>query len=308
MAPCHWDDVDGETLDRGCLRRTRWDLGSAAGSRELGLKRVKALPHAQTSPVHAHGAEEEIFFVLGGHARLWQDGLAHRVGPGDTIVHLAQGPPHTLVAEDEGIDALAFGERKVAEAGVLPRADVAWVGDTWFERPGDGEHPFAREAALEPVDVSNLAPRPANLVALGGDLPVQETRRGRTHVLRRDLGRAAGSVTTGLKHVAIAPGAESHPPHVHSAEEELFVVLAGSGVVVLGGDEHPVRRGSVIARPAGTGVAHSFRAADEWLELLAYGQRDPKDVCWYPRSQKISFRAFGAIFRVEQLDYWDGEE
>ena len=42
--------------------------------------------------------------------------------------------------------------------------------------------------------------------------------------------------------------------------------------------------------------------------LLAYGTRDPADACWYPDSRKISWRGLGVIYRVEPLDYWDGEE
>ena len=301
----HWDDAPSETIDRGALRRTRWDLGAAAGSVRVGLKRVRALPGGQTSPVHAHGAEEEIFFVLAGGGRLWQDGAVCDVGPGDCIAHVASGPPHTLVAGDEGLDVLAFGERRVAEVTPLPRSGVAWAGDTWFEQPGAGEHPFAREAALPAVDVSSVGDRPANVVALS-DVAVQETRRGRTHVFRRDLGRAAGSVTSGLKHIAIEAGASSYPHHWHSGEEEMFVILGGAGVLLLGDDEQPVRRGSVVARPAGTGIAHSFVAGDEGLEMLAYGERQANEVCWYPRSGKVSVA--GIIFRVEQVDYWDGEE
>jgi uncharacterized cupin superfamily protein len=305
MTPRNWDDAPSETMDRGCLRRTRWDLGTHAGSVAVGLKRVRALPGGQTSPVHAHGAEEEIFFVLGGSARLWQDGAVCEVREGDCIVHVAEGPPHTLVAGDDGVDVLAFGERKVAEAVVLPRAGVAWVGDTWFERPGAGEHPFAREAALDPVDVSEPGERPANVVALG-DVDEQVTRRGPTDVRRRDLGRAAGSVTSGMKWIRVEPGARSYPHHWHSGEEELFVILAGSGVLHLGEEEHPVARGSLVARPAGTGVAHSFVAGDDGLEMLAYGQRMENEVCFYPRSNKASVA--GIIMRVEQVDYWDGEE
>jgi uncharacterized cupin superfamily protein len=303
----HWDDAPSETLDRGCLRRTRWDLGTAAGSVRVGLKRVRAEPGGQTSPVHAHAAEEEIFFVLAGGGWLWQDGSVCEVGARDGIVHVGEGPPHTLVAGPEGLDVLAFGLRRVAEAGVLPRSDVAWVGGTWFERPGAGEHPFAREASLEAVDVSSVGPRPANVVALD-DVPARPTRRGRTDMERRDIGRPAGSVDSGLKWVSVAPGAESPPPHCHSAEEELFVVLDGSGVLRLDDEEQPVSRGSLVARPAGTGVAHSFAAGPDGLTLLAYGERDPRDVCWYPRSQKLYVRGVKAMFRVERLDYWDGEE
>jgi uncharacterized cupin superfamily protein len=135
---------------------------------------------------------------------------------------------------------------------------------------------------------------------------------------RRNLGRAAGSVTTGIQHVEVAPGKESAPAHCHSLEEEIFVILDGDGVLVLidpgtpdpGGHaerETPVRTGHVISRPAGTGVAHMFRAGDSGLTYLAYGMRNPGDVCFYPRSNKIAFRGVGLIGRLERLDYWDGE-
>ena len=64
----------------------------------------------------------------------------------------------------------------------------------------------------------------------------------------------------------------------------------------------------MVARPAGTGVAHQFRAGDAGLTFLAYGTREPGDICYYPRSNKISFRGLGVIGRLERLDYWDGED
>ena len=54
--------------------------------------------------------------------------------------------------------------------------------------------------------------------------------------------------------------------------------------------------------------AHTFRAGENGLTLLAYGTREPGDVCFYPRSNKLSFRGVGVIGRIEQLDYWDGED
>ena len=69
-----------------------------------------------------------------------------------------------------------------------------------------------------------------------------------------------------------------------------------------------MRRGRTIARPAGTRRAHALRAGDDGMTLLAYGTRDPNDIVYYPRSGKISFRGVGVIGRLEQLDYWDGED
>ena len=63
-----------------------------------------------------------------------------------------------------------------------------------------------------------------------------------------------------------------------------------------------------MARPAGTGRPHTFRAGDAGMQVLAYGTRDTRDVTFYPRSGKVSFRGVGLIGRLEVLDYWDGED
>lgn len=125
---------------------------------------------------------------------------------------------------------------------------------------------------------------------------------------RRRLGAAAGSHQAGLNHYAVAPGKLSNPLHCHSVEEEIFVILSGDGILILDGEETPVRAGHVVARPAGTGVSHALRAGSAELALLAYGPREPADVCFYPRSGKIAFRGVGVIGRLEPLDYWDGED
>ena len=41
--------------------------------------------------------------------------------------------------------------------------------------------------------------------------------------------------------------------------------------------------------------------------MLVYGTRDPNDMCWYPRSNKISWRGLGVMGRIEALEYGDGE-
>jgi uncharacterized cupin superfamily protein len=120
-------------------------------------------------------------------------------------------------------------------------------------------------------------------------------------------------VRTGLRLSDVLPGKLSAPPHCHSADEEIFVVLDGQGELLLWEDggvaEHPVRAGSVVCRPPGTGVAHAFRGGEDGLRVLMYGTREPSDLCYYPRSGKVYFVGLGLVARVgETLDYWEGED
>jgi uncharacterized cupin superfamily protein len=286
--------------------KSRWtDLGTAAGSRTVGLRRIQVDPGARSTPPHAHGGEEEIFYVLGGSGLLWQDAEVCEVRAGDCIVHRADEHAHTLRAGPEGLDVLAFGQRMVVETCWHPHTRKVWVGPTLADTDGPADM-FELDARAGPVDFAAPGPRPAN-VAATADVPVQERAEGDCHWASRDLGTAAGSERTGLRHNTTRAGHLNCPPHCHSAEEEIFVVLDGDGWALLGDDEAPVGPGHVLARPAGTGVAHALRAGADGITYLAYGTREPNDICYYPRSNKVAFWGVGLIARIERLDYWDGE-
>ena len=311
-----WDDVKTSRGERGHIAGT-WRSLTGRSSQSVGVKRIQVDPGMWSTPLHLEGAEEEIFYVLAGSGVSVQsdgdDTLAYEVREGDCLVHLPLENAHTLQAGDDGIDVLAFGQRVYA-GGVtwLPRAGVAWLGVTWAPVGAEDDKPWTREAAVGPPEIPDLATRPSNIVNIGDLEPVE--RSGATVCRRnRDLGRAAGSTRTGLRHAEVLPGKLNAAPHCHSAEEEIFVVLGGEGHLLLwepdGIAEHPVRAGSVVARPPGTGVAHAFRAGEPGLTILMYGTRDPNDICFYPRSNKVFFTGLGLITRVgERLDYWDGED
>ena len=299
----HWDDVEAYHSSAGDIEADWFDLGSASGSDRVGLSRIRIEPGHRSTPAHVHGAEEEIFYVLDGWGLLWQDGAACEVRAGDAVVHLPGSETHTLRAGPHGLDVLAFGTRVPVELCYLPRAGHAWAGPTVVEAPGL-RNLFKLDDAAGVFEFGPAGPRPANVVALG-DVEGGDSRRGR---VRRDLGAAAGSRHTGLKHITAPPGVLTCVPHCHSMEEELFVVLEGGGVCSLGDETVAVRPGNVVARPPGTAVAHSFTAGVDGIALLAYGTREPGDICFYPRSGKIAISGLGVIGRIEPLDYWDGEE
>ena len=315
-----WHEIEGRRKAQGHIAATWQDL-TGANSATVGVQRISVEPGRWATPLHLEGSEEEIFYVLSGTGVSVQwDGEkeeAFAVGPGDCLVHLACEYAHTIGAGDDGLVVLAFGQRSYPANTLLPRAGVSWLGPTWVLQGAPEDHPWRREAAVGPPTWEALAERPPRIVNVDA-VPSRQRGSGTgtvaSHV--RGLGDAAGSERVGLSHFVVQPGMLMNPPHVHSAEEEIFVIIEGSGTVLVypsprdGGDveEFPVHAGCSVARPAGSQRAHAIRAGADGMTLLAFGTSDPNDIVFYPRSGKISFRGVGVIGRLEQVDYWNGED
>jgi uncharacterized cupin superfamily protein len=277
------------------------DLGRQVGTRTVGIRRIEIAADHFSTPAHDHGADEEIFFVLDGEGLLWQEGKTYAVAAGDCIVHRPRRGAHTLRAGAAGLDVLVFGQRRDPALTALPRAGVAWSFPRWVEL-GDGDSPFAREAASGPPECPEpSAERPRNVVALEEAEVIFDGRA-------RRLGKAAGAETSGLNHVVLQGGGQGVPAHCHSLEEEIFLMLDGGGVLELWArgssapEEHPLRAGDVVSRPAGTGVAHALRAGADGLTYLAYGTREHSDMCFYPQSGRVSIRGLGIALRSPEID------
>jgi uncharacterized cupin superfamily protein len=100
------------------------------------------------------------------------------------------------------------------------------------------------------------------------------------------LGRAAGTAGVGVNRVRVAPGKLPTPPHSHGASEEVYFVLAGSGLAWQDGDVHEVRPRDCVIHVANH-YEHTFVAGPEGLEYLVYGTRHPTEIGWLPRSRAI---------------------
>lgn len=306
---CHWDEAGSGRAEAGHIAGEWTNLGHAAGTKTVGVNRIRVDPGRWSTPFHRQTAEEEIFFVLSGSGVCLLTDAAFAVRPGDCIVHRA-GEAHSLRAGDDGLDVLAFGMRGRTEVGHLPRAGVGWIGGTWAE-VGAGDHPWEREAAAGEPELPEVGARPPSVANVD---EVEGSYEGRW----KRLADAAGCRLTALNWGRLYEGEEGAPPHVHSADEEIFVVLEGEGVLELWptpqlvragreAEERAIRAGHVISRPASSGVAHGLRAGAPGMTYLAYGTRNANDACYYVRSNKLYFRGLGLIARLDDLAYEDGE-
>jgi uncharacterized cupin superfamily protein len=300
----HWDEIEGARQEKGPMAATWQCLGDAAGAKGIGVNRVRVEPGRLSTPPHSHGLSEEIYYVLGGSGLLWQDGSVCEVRAGDTIAQVADHFEHTFKGRPDGLEYLVFGTRHPVEYGWLPRSRALRLGYPWVE--GREDDPWDVEAEVGELEFAEPGERPGNVVAQE-DVPPDEDDE-------RPLGDAAGSDRSGLNWIRREAGKRGCPPHCHSLESEAFVVLEGSGKLELlpvregaEPEAYELRPGHVFARPPGTRVAHSIVAGEDGVTYLAYGTREPDDIAYYPRSNKVYFRGVGLMTRLERLDYDDGE-
>ena len=109
----------------------------------------------------------------------------------------------------------------------------------------------------------------------------------------------------------VPPGKRSCPYHYHLAQEEMFVVLEGSGSLRVAGEMLPLRAGDVIFIPPGPEYPHQLiNSSDAPLKYLSISTQEHPELCHYPDSGKTGVFAKGHRLMQREaanLDYWDGE-
>lgn len=155
------------------------------------------------------------------------------------------------------------------------------------------------------------------------DIQLTEHGHGEGFVAKLgQFGPLIGARQLGCRLVVVPPGKKAWPYHAHHVNEEMFIILDGTGTLRLGGAEHPVKAGDVIACPAGgPETAHQIvNRGEEELRYLAISTMRSPEVLEYPDSGKFavvsgsapggdkSARRMWYVGRAEtSLGYWDGE-
>lgn len=143
------------------------------------------------------------------------------------------------------------------------------------------------------------------------ELPAEESLDGEHfggswQVLTPHMRAAGGKL--GLVLNRMPPGRVGCPLHTHQLEDEVFYILEGTGTLRYGEELYPLRPGSCVSCPAGTGVAHQLaNTGTVDLVYLAAGPYEPNEVCTYPESGKVMVRSLRAVGRLERTTYMDGE-
>lgn len=112
-------------------------------------------------------------------------------------------------------------------------------------------------AAVNLLDLDN---------AVGDRAPGVEGFFARKHLQSRDLG---------VSLFRYAPNLRSPVAHSHREQEEAYIVVAGSGRILLGDEVHEVRRWDVVR--VAPEVVRAFEAGPDGLDLVAVGGPRPEE-------------------------------
>jgi uncharacterized cupin superfamily protein len=133
------------------------------------------------------------------------------------------------------------------------------------------------------------------------------------------FGKLLGLKGLGVSYNKVPPGKSGCPFHNHHVEDEMFFIMEGTGEYRFGGERYPIRKGDVLAAPAGgPETAHQIlNTGTTPLIYLGVSTMAKTEIVEYPDSGKFLAKtrrddADGSAFRVmgrheSDLDYWDSE-
>lgn len=153
-------------------------------------------------------------------------------------------------------------------------------------------------------------PRPAEF------RPTDPATAARFEASTARLSSGLGLTKLGCNVTVVPAGKVAYPFHSHRANDELFLILSGTGELRLGAARHAVVEGDLIGCPAGdAGTAHQLiNTGESELRYLAVSSSIEPEVCEYPDSRKVGAYCgkgddgFYHLTRsADAVDYWAGE-
>lgn len=150
------------------------------------------------------------------------------------------------------------------------------------------------------------------LVRNVNSVPLQRQQRAPLYdSLTGPVSQGTAASKLGAGYDILAPGMRACPYHYHLAQEELFIVLQGSGTLRVAGQKLAITQGDLVFIPPGPEYPHQIiNTSSQPLKYLSLSTQERPELCVYPDSGKTGAFHHGLrlMGRAEQaLDYWDGE-
>jgi uncharacterized cupin superfamily protein len=142
-----------------------------------------------------------------------------------------------------------------------------------------------------------------------------KTRKGPGRHARSqaEVGLLIGARKLGYQVFEVPPGNFATAMHMHTEEEELYIVFEGEGTIRFPFGEYPIRKGDMIAMQVGEQGTHRIQnTGKEKLVVFALANNADDDCVYYPDSDKLLYSRHVMRRMVSgnggaDLDAWHGE-
>jgi uncharacterized cupin superfamily protein len=123
---------------------------------------------------------------------------------------------------------------------------------------------------------------PLRHVRIDAVKPFDYSFGGAIHARMADVGRTIGSQAIGLAIQTIAPGCRASRRHKHVFQEEILIVMAGTGTLLHDEERVPVEPGDCFCYTLEDPELHTFENTRGRPRRLGFGNRFRYEVCLYP--------------------------
>ncbi len=313
------------------------NTGPWGGGHPFDLQIRRLPPGAAVCPYHFHFAQWEMFVVVVGTGAVRTADARTEVRIGDVFIH-PPGAAHQLINSGAGaLEVLIIADNPPVDGGYYPdshkyylrppgqvfRITEADYFDGEDSLPANGDSGYkVNSSALPSIAAFSQRIIHSDAVAWERFESPKKKFRGWSKALSIALGAkrnppagpggdkcvSHGGHPFDLELQKLAPGESGCPLHSHAAQWELYYLLSGTATVRADLATHTFHAGDVVLHPPGE--AHQITNASTTDDLLFYVVADnpPVDYWYYPDSDKWGLRAPRKFFRLNEADYWDGEE
>lgn len=142
--------------------------------------------------------------------------------------------------------------------------------------------------------------------------PIHQNEHARYEYFKYEAVPAAYENQCKVSFYEIPPGKSNYPYHYHTANEEIFYIISGTGLLRTPEGERNVSAGDVIVFPTGEKSAHKLTNVSE-SDMLVYLDVDTNrtpEIVYYPDSKKVGVLLNADMknfYKDEDVGYYTGE-
>jgi uncharacterized cupin superfamily protein len=293
------------------------------GGHPFDLEYGKLLPGKAGCPFHSHSAQWECYYIVSGTGTMRYGDQRRQLRAGDIALH-PPGSSHQLInTGDNDLLYYLVADNPTSEFWHYPDSDKYGFkpGGVIFRKTdahydlGEDDPPGEPLVSEPRKALPEMPAQFINVAEIKEDHRHSPKNKFSSHCRdisltlggKRNADVAHGGHPFDLQIRRITAGAAICPYHSHSAQWELLVFLSGHGSVRTPDGIKEVGPGDIVLHPPGT--PHQTRAsAESALECLIITDNPLEDVCYYPDSDRWGILSARKYFRINALDYFDGEE